>query len=193
MSTAVLNDKTQSEAAVDDAAMYEIVYGRRVELPPMSAYASWIAFRLGKRMDIFAEEHSLGTVVTETLFILDEANDVRRRPDVAFISAATWPLDRLPPEKGDWPVVPTLAVEVASPNDTLEALLAKMREYFSFGVRQVWIIIPGDRSAFIYTAPRNGKMLSINDDLDGGTLLPGFRMPLATLFKNENASAEKTT
>ena len=48
-----------------------------------------------------------------------------RRPDLAFVSAAKWPLDRLLPETGDWRIVPDLVVEVVSPNDVFQDVLSK--------------------------------------------------------------------
>src|SRR5437867_13072065 len=108
--------------------LYEIVNGQKVELPPTSIYAGWVASRLGHRLGPHAETHGLGTVVTEALFILDPVRDIRRRPDVAFVSAETWPLDRLLPESGDWEVIPDLAVELVSPNDLFEDVLARMQE-----------------------------------------------------------------
>jgi Uma2 family endonuclease len=165
--------------------LYEVVNGERVELPPRSIYASWITARLGYRLGPFADEHALGTVVTEALFILDAERDLRRRPDVAFVSSQRWPLDREIPKKGDWQVVPELAVEVVSPNDLVQDVWEKMWEYFQMGVRQVWVILPGAEQVYIYTSPTEIRVLSSSDELDGGTLLPGFRLPVASLFKRE--------
>ena len=57
----------------------------------MSIYASWITARLGYRLGPFAEQQALGTVVLEALFILDAERDLRRRPDLAFVSADAGP------------------------------------------------------------------------------------------------------
>src|SRR5207245_7354599 len=133
----------------------------------------------------FADTHALGTVVVEMLFILDAERDLRRRPDVAFVSSQRWPLDRELPESGDWAVVPELAVEVVSPNDLLQNVLAKMREYFQVGVSQVWIVLPTERQVYVYNSPTDVRIRSSSDELDGGTLLPGFRLSVATLFTRE--------
>ena len=118
-----------------DEPLYEIVDGQRVDLQSMRAYATWIASRLHGRLWPHAEDHLLGTPVTEMLFVLDPERDLRRRPDVAFVSTERWPLDRELPSTGDWQVVPTLAVEVISPNDVFKDVLAKLREYFQYGVQ----------------------------------------------------------
>jgi Uma2 family endonuclease len=183
MST-VLEERPKALAEpAGDEALYEVVNGQRVELPPMSIQASWIASRLQMHMGLFVEEHRLGWTVTESLFILDPEKDLRRRPDVAFVSAATWPLDRALPEEGDWEVVPDLAVEVISPTDLYERVLAKLREYFSCGVKQVWLISPGESQVHVYRSPDDDTILTLDKVLDGGTLLPGFQLPLTTLFQ----------
>jgi Uma2 family endonuclease len=169
----------------NDEALYEVVDGQRVELPPMSAYASWIAGRLDHRLGPFAETHALGSVVPDTLFILDAERDLRRRPDVAYVSVERWPLGREIPYGGDWEVVPDLAVEVISPHDLFQAVIAKIREYFQVGVRQVWVIVPTEKQVYVYTSPTEVRILSSSDELDGGALLPGFRLSVATLFKTE--------
>src|SRR6516164_375964 len=92
--------------SVPEEPLYEVVNGHRVEMRPMSIYASWIASRINSRMEDVVEPGGLGRVVTEGLFILDPVSDLRRRPDVAFVSAEKWPLDRPLPESGDWEVVP---------------------------------------------------------------------------------------
>src|SRR5205085_3798407 len=125
-----------------EEALYEVVNGQRVELPPMGVNASLIASRLQINMGYFVEAGRHGTLAMETLFILDAKRNLRRRPDLAFVSTQSWPLERPVPKEGDWEVVPDLAVEVISPNDSLEDVLAKMNEYFAFGVQQVWLVVP---------------------------------------------------
>jgi Uma2 family endonuclease len=192
MASPAVLEPVRVTARPTDEALYEVVNGERVELPPMGIYASWITGRLDHRLGPFVESHELGTVVPEALFILDAESNLRRRPDLAFVSAQRWPLDREIPESGDWQVVPDLAVEVVSPNDLIRDILAKMREYFEMGVRQVWIVIPEEKQVYVYTSRTEVRILSSADELDGGTLLPGFRLPVATLFKKETPAQTPT-
>jgi Uma2 family endonuclease len=170
--------------AVQDEPLYEIVNGQRVELPPMSAYATWIASRLHGRLWPYVEDKGLGMSVTEMLFVLDAEHNLRRRPDVAFVATARWPLDRALPETGDWDVVPDLAVEVISPNDVFKDVLAKVREYFHYEVQVVWVIAPEERQVYVYDAPTHVRILTGQDELTGGEVVPGFRMPLVHLFQH---------
>jgi Uma2 family endonuclease len=165
--------------------LYEVVNGEKVELSPMSIYASWIASRIDRRIGSHAETHGLGTVIVEGLFILDPVKNLRRRPDVAFVSAEKWPVDQPLPESGDWEMIPDLAVEVVSPNDIFQDVLAKMHEYFRFGVKQVWIVLPLDREIYFYDSPKDVRIVTDVEELDGGELLPGLRMPVGSLFQRQ--------
>jgi Uma2 family endonuclease len=167
-----------------EEALYEVVDGQRVELPPMGSYATWIASNLQGCMWPFTRAHKLGTVVTEMLFILDAERNLRRRPDVAFVSVERWPLNRIVPD-GDWEIVPSLAVEVISPNEFFEDVIAKIAEYFRCGVEQVWVVIPRQKQVYVYQSFTLLRILTIADELDGGKLLPGFHLPVAAIFGGE--------
>ncbi len=89
-------------ALSDPDALYEIVDGRIIEVPSMSVYAAVIADRLKDAIKATVRPARLSMTFIETLFILDIDTNLRRRPDVAFISAERWPLDHaMPTEGGD--------------------------------------------------------------------------------------------
>ena len=168
---------------VQDEPLYEIVDGQRVDLQPMSVYTAWLASRLHGQLWPYVEEHGFGTCVMEMLFILDAERNLRRRPDVAFVSADRWPLDREFPVTGDWDVVPDLAVEVISPNDIFKDVLAKLHEYFQYGVQLVWTVVPDAQQVYVYDSPTQVRILTVRDTLPGSKILPDFRLPLASLFQ----------
>ena len=184
MAPAVLNEVpvTRRVRPADEEPLYEVVNGQHVDLPPMSILAAWIASRLSQRLGPFAEERGLGIVVCEALFILDAEEDRRRRPDVAFVSAKQWALNRELPATGDWDIVPDLAVEVVSPTDELSDVISKVREYFDYGVKRVWLVLPAQREVYVYETPTQVRILAETDGLSGEEILPGFTLPLSELF-----------
>ncbi len=186
MSTAsVLQPPFPPDTPAPEEPLYEVVNGRRVELPPMSAYSTLIASRIVQELGPYAKARRLGTVVAEMLFILDPVLNLRRRPDVAFVSAERWPLSREIPEVGDWEVVPDLAIEAVSPHDLFRDVVAKMHEYFEKGVQQVWVVFPPKQQIFVFDSPNEVRILTAGQDLEGGTLLPGFRLNVASLFQRQ--------
>src|SRR5262249_48468282 len=105
-----------------------------------------------------------------------------RRPDVAFVSAARWPLGKRVPDLEAWEVVPDLAIEVISRSNTVVEIAGKIQEYFASGVRQVWVLVPSVAQVHVYDSPTCVKILARDATLDGGDLVPGFSLPLARLY-----------
>jgi Uma2 family endonuclease len=151
----------------------------------MGAYPTRVASVLNQYLGPFARAEGLGRVDVEMLYRLDDVGDLERRPDVAFVSYQRWPLQRAVPEDAAWDVVPDLAVEVVSPTDRAEASLDKVREYFEAGVRLVWVVYSKLRVVHVFDSFTTIRVLTRVDDLDGGEVVPGFRLPLATLFEEE--------
>lgn len=79
--------------------------------------------------------------------------------------------------------VPTLAVEILSPSDTVDEIHEKTGKYIAAGVALVWVIDPYDRTATIYRPGVKPTLVNESQELTGGTALPGFAMPLAKLFR----------
>ena len=104
-----------------------------------------------------------------------------RIPDISFISWDRMPTREYPstPVAG---VVPNLAVEVLSRGNRPAEMARKRREYFLAGVQLVWEIDPVKRTVAVYTEPESFTILTEEDTLDGGTILPGFALPLSELF-----------
>lgn len=183
MATITTTESESTTLRVVEEPLYEVVNGRKVELPPMAIKSVVVASRLARHLGNHADDENLGHVVSEGLFILDDEADIRRRPDVAFVSYEHWPRERGFPAEGDWLMIPDLAVEVVSPNDRAEDALAKIREYFEAGVSAVWVVYPNLNIVHIFETFTSIRVVSGDSTLDGGTAVPGFRIALAKLFE----------
>jgi len=170
--------------------LYEVVNGQRVELPPMATSSNLIASILNRHMGAFADLQNLGTVTVETLHWLDSAADLKRRPDVSYVSYDRWPRSKPVTDDEAWDVVPDLAVEVVSPTDKADALLEKVEEYFLAGVLQVWVVYPRRRVVHVFESFTRINVIAEGQELDGGTILPGFHLPLAMLFEKLGAKEQ---
>jgi Uma2 family endonuclease len=166
----------------DAAKFYEVVDGKIVENPPMGARESTLASFLLELMAPVARTRRLGRVVSETLFWIDRARKLKRRPDLAFVSAKRWSLKREVPATESWNVVPDLAVEVISKTNSANAVATKVDEYFQSGVSLVWVIYPATSKIYVYDSPTGVRILQVGDELDGEEVIPGFHVPLSTLF-----------
>lgn len=171
-----------------DSPFYEVVDGQYLEPPPMSTRSVVLASRLHGRLDAYAESTKSGQAVMEALFELSAAKRLWRRPDVAYVSESRWPRNRPTPMTDPWPVVPELAVEVVSPSDLAEVLRLKVIDYFRYDVTQVWVVWPQARCVDVYESPTQPRVLTADDTLEGGSLLPGFSLPLREYFREEVAA-----
>ncbi len=159
--------------------LYELVHGVLVEKvsgAPQSCLTSGLICRVGACV----EAHDLG-------FLMGPDGPIRlshgvvRMPDLSFVS---W--DRMPtkecPATPIAEVIPNLAVEVISEGNTRGEIARKLKEYFLAGVELAWVVDPYKRTVAVYTAPDEMTTLTERDLLDGGSVLPGFTMPVKDLF-----------
>jgi Uma2 family endonuclease len=147
---------------------------------PMGLEESMLALFLAHYLLSYLEKHDLGILVGEAGFqeILPEQI---RAPDLSFISWGRLPAGQLP-KKRIPRLCPDLAVEILSASNTPKEMARKRREYFSQGTRLVWQIDPEKKTGHVYTAAEASTVLGVDDTLDGGDVLPGFKLKLAKLF-----------
>lgn len=163
---------------------YEIVDGQKVEKPPMGNIQAVVAALLDQILGGYVRANKLGRVIPEMLFRLFPKGGPQRCPDVAFVSYARWPRDRKVDSRNGMDVIPDLAIEVISPSNKAQEVIGKVREYFQAGALRVWIVYPSVRQVYVYESPKKVTILGEGDDLDGGDLIPGFRLALAELFED---------
>jgi Uma2 family endonuclease len=161
---------------------YELVDGELLEMPGAGGQHMTMMVLIFKLIEAFVIEHDLGIAYPDGLaYIIARNPDRVRIPDVSFVTH-----DRVPeagPPEGFWPVAPNLAVEIVSPNDSAGELHYKVRDYLTSGVEMVWVVWPKSQVVSVHTPGAAGRELELHDELDGGDLLPGFRIPVSTLFR----------
>ena len=160
----------------------EVIDGQLVEMPPKGTESVWVVSRIQFRVAAFVDEHAPGSVVSEMLFTLRKSPLLRRRPDVAFVSANRWALDRPIPRDNGWDVVPELAVEVVSPTDPIEDVMDRILDFLAAGSVRVWLVFPKTRQVYVYDSPTSIRVLGPDDELDGEPVLPGFKCPVSSIF-----------
>lgn len=77
---------------------------------------------------------------------------------------------------------PLLAVEIKSDSNSDKDLRAKARRYLEHGTRMVWLVFPEKRIVEVYQPDADDQILTLDDALDGGVVLAGFRLALRDLF-----------
>ena len=116
----------------------------------------------------------------DTGHVLSRAEATVRGPDLSFVSA-----QRIAP--GPLPLslfegAPDLAVEILSPSNREGEIRGKVADYLAAGGRLVWVVDPIRRRVTVHEPGKQATLLLASDVLDGGPVLPGFRLPLGELF-----------
>jgi Uma2 family endonuclease len=101
--------------------------------------------------------------------------------DVAYISAEL--LARQTEASTMIDGVPTLIVEILSPNTTHEELEEKINTFLAAGVALVWILNPDRRTVTVYRPGAEPELFNVRQELSGEPQLPGFRVPVLRLFE----------
>jgi Uma2 family endonuclease len=76
-----------------------------------------------------------------------------------------------------------LAVEILEDHDDPHRIRSRIQRYLALGVPLVWFIDPNKLLVEVFQPGKPVKILEVTDTLDGGTALPGFKLPVADLFK----------
>jgi Uma2 family endonuclease len=164
-----------------DIGLCELVEGRISAMVPPGGEHGRIETRLSRYLDVFAETHDLGWVMSgETGIYTRRDPDTVRGMDVAFISK-----QRLPdgPGVGYLETAPELVVEIVSPSDRWQNIEDKISEYLAIGVEQVWVVDPRQRAVFVSSSPKERRRFDVGETLQGAGVLEGFSLTVAALFR----------
>ncbi len=170
-----------------DEAPFELVDGERIPLmPPVEEHGLITGF-LFEMLVIYKQINPNFTIFNEIPFVLEDVpNWVKgsRVPDLMIFDKTRlreyWAQN---PDHKSKPValVPDLCVEVISANDIYLDVEDKVIDYLKDGVRMIWVFNPRQKTVTVPT-PEKVLILTEDDTLDGGDVLPDFRVAVAAIF-----------
>ncbi len=158
----------------------ELVDGVLVE-KAMGWYESRLGCVLIFYLESYLSHNKLGFVLGEQ-GLMRVAPAQLRMPDVAFYAWDDFP-GHILPDGQIMDVVPRLAVEILSPDNTKKEMERKRGEYFAGGAQLVWEVYPAKRQVAVFTAPDQCTVLDENGTLDAGSVLPGFSLSIREWFE----------
>jgi len=178
------------EAQEDQA--FEILDGERVDKMPNVFGHTWYIRILFLALYNHAVQHNLGEVFTESTYVQLTGKDWvkgARIPDIVFYSHER--IAAFKAETTNWlkrplHLAPDLTIEVLSPTERAADITKKWRVDLSSGVRALWTVDIENEVVMVYRGEQ-ARLLTRADVLDGEDVLPGFRLPLSDLFKQEDS------
>ena len=159
---------------------HELVRGELRRMSPAGHWHGEAGATLTELLVRHVREHHLGKVyMAEKGFLLARSPDTVLAPDLSFVCT-----ERLPPARtrGYFPGPPDLAVEVRSPDDTRKKVHKKALSWLRHGARMVWVVDPMAESVTVYRGRDEVCEFRDDDVVEGGDVVPGFRVPVRELF-----------
>jgi Uma2 family endonuclease len=162
-----------------DKRTYELLEETLVE-KAMGFRESMIGALLIEEIRRFVRMHKLGIVAgANGPFRLTAG--VIRIPDISFIPWSAIPESMTAVERLTT-LPPILTVEVLSDSNSRSEIDLKLQHFFAKQCQLAWVIDPTRRIAIIYKSMNDCTELTELDELDGGSVLPGFRLKLSDVF-----------
>jgi Uma2 family endonuclease len=111
---------------------------------------------------------------------------LRRNPDVAVGADAMYVSPEVLAAQADETTlldgIPSLVVEILSPNDTVEEINEKIGAYRTAGVPHIWVIDPYLHTLTVHRPNGQPVLFNVSQEVTAEPELPGFRIPVAKLF-----------
>ncbi len=169
---------------------YEMMSGMIVRKPMAGGSHDYFAYRLLLSLGPYVDEHNLGAITLSQagyeITLLGEEPTVYI-PDLAFVRADRVPAEDSPEWSRFWKLAPDLVVEVALPSQGQKEMRKRANDWLAAGSRLVWLIWSRHRRVEAYYLQSQGKTdvqrYELADTLDGRDVVPGFALPVASIFK----------
>jgi Uma2 family endonuclease len=143
---------------------FDFIDGEMVEVSPKPVHGrihTVFVIALGE----YNKQNTIGIVYTETLHVL---NGEKFMPEVCINE----------PTDADYLTTPPIvAVEIRSDSQSRESQRRNARAYIRHGAKMVILTFPHEQVE-VFLPGRDPIVLTADDVIDGGDVLPGFRLPV---------------
>ncbi|MHC5539794.1 Uma2 family endonuclease [Singulisphaera rosea] len=139
----------------------------------------WIEFKLTESLNRYAEPLGLGFAVPELRCTFVGRSII---PDVAFLMDSHVETDNRGEFSDEIWRPSDLHVEILSPEQSIRKTREKLEHSTSNGCQLGWLIDPGKKTVDVFRPGQLPERLSADGFLDGGAVLPGYRVSATEIF-----------
>ncbi len=162
---------------------FELIEGEVIEMSRPSVKHGRICLKIGHLLENYLDSIGKGTAASNDSGVLLQLDPpTLKGPDIVLFAdtltdeqESTLGLKTRP--------VPTLVVEIRSPEDRTSPLHEKVRLYLNAGVSLVWVVEPEDKVVKIFKRGADDRVAKLEDTLDGNGVLPDLSIRVAEVFK----------
>lgn len=161
---------------------FELDRGQLIVEPSPTFFHNAIRMRIARHLQDFVRMHRLGYVTQENDFRLTA--DVVRNPDVAFVDnerLSNMDIHRSPVEGA-----PNLAIEIVSPGNSAQDMLAKVHQYLAAGSKAVWVFYPNLKVVEIHDQKGTCEIATPTSLQDESVFVGrSYALPLGPVFDDD--------
>ena len=162
-----------------DGFRHELVKGEHLTMSPPGELHGAVTMNLSLLLGQNIKSRKLGQMyAAETGFKLESDPDTVLAPDIAFIRRERVGVLTEKYRAG----APDLVVEVLSPDDRKHKVEEKTARWLGSGALVVWLVDPKQRTVDVRFADGRQKQLTVEHELTGDEIIPGFRCRVAEIF-----------
>ena len=156
--------------------LLELINGKMHEKMPTQRHGL-IVLNIGFALTAYAKQYKTGRPGTEVRHQRPQDTRNLRLPDLSFTCSRNAVI-----EQGSVSGMPDLAIEIKSPDDTIQEMRDTAAYYLANGSRLVWLVYPNYRLVEVYRPDADVEILDEENTLTGGDVLPGFELPVREVF-----------
>jgi len=118
-----------------------------------------------------------GAMITETICAVSEGK--YRIPDISFLTKT-----QIDEGREGKPPVALFLIELVSENDSITYYDQKLEEYFSAGVKCVWLIFPDSRKVWVFSSPKDVRICTGDDSCSASPAITDFQLSVNQIFQS---------
>jgi Uma2 family endonuclease len=163
----------------DDGLRHELIKGELLTMSPPGELHGAVTMNLSILLGQYIKLRNLGQMyAAETGFKLESDPDTVLAPDIAFIQSDHVGVLTEKYRAG----APDLVVEVRSRGDKKRKVEEKTARWLGLGAFAVWVVDPKQKTVDVRFADGRQRLLTVEDELTGDDIVPGFRCRVAEIF-----------
>lgn len=160
---------------------YELIDGTAVRVSFKNPLSGLILSCVTRELGSFIEQHGLGQLMINVGFALGPRT--LYAADLAFINDAK--LGTMALKDNYVPFAPDLMIKVVAHQDKAQEVQDRVNAFLSAGSIYVWLIYARSGQVVVYDSQQTAQIYTLQDELSGGDVLPGFEVPVSELFPSE--------
>jgi len=171
----------------------ELIKGKIFKMSPApGGNHQTISFNIAGELYVFLKNKSCKAYPApfDVRLVRDEKSDKKIRTVVQPDISVVCDLSKVADERSCLGA-PDIVVEILSPGNNAKEIKIKYDLYEEFGVKEYWVVYPGEQSLMRYVLNKDGRFITEGRALTIGDkvitpILPGFELALDDVFRNLN-------